>query len=157
MSPLWAIQPGLWPSQPGLRPSQPCLKPEAWLDGWLCLRSRWLVLRPGCLGLKSGLLAGWLAGQYYKWKISPFYRTPSPIRAAAQNQMTVGKNIFRGYEMRQTEIFWFNSYSLSKVHSDFFTLIGLAELLMLNKNWPLVRQLGSQMVPNGRPRVPWEV
>ena len=114
----------------------------------------------GLAGWSSGLagwalgLAGWLAEQYYEWKISPFYRTPSPIRAATQNQMTVGKNIFRGYEMRQTEIFWFNSYSLSKVHSDFFTLIGLAELLMLNKNWPLVWQLGSQMVPNGRPRVP---
>ena len=70
------------------------------------------------------------------------------------------KELFRGYEMRQTAIFylfWFSSYSLSKIHSDLFTLIGLAELLMFNKNWPLIRKLGSQMVPNGRPSVPLKV
>ena len=47
ISPLWNIQLGLRPSQPGL-------KPEAWLAGWLGLRSGWLGLRPGWLGLRPG-------------------------------------------------------------------------------------------------------
>ena len=125
-----------------MRPSQPCLKPEAWLDGWLGLRSGLLGLRYCWLGLKPGwetdgrtngrkvppfyrTLAGWLAGPQIwlagpqiwlagpqawlagpqawlagpqAWldgpegstdgrtdvqKISPFYRTLSPIGAAA--------------------------------------------------------------------------
>ena len=70
--PLWAIQPGLRPSQPGLRPSQSCLKPEAWLAGWLGLRS----------------------GRTNVWKISPFYRTLSPIGAAAQKPSKGLKIVF---------------------------------------------------------------
>ena len=89
--------PPLWAIQPGLRPSQPSLKPETWLAGCLGLRPGWLGLRPGWLGLRSGWLGlrpGWLAqrgggrtnGRTYKrtngQKISPFYRTLSPIGAA---------------------------------------------------------------------------
>ena len=89
-SPLWAIQPGLRPSQPGLRPSQPCLKPEAWLAGWLGLISGWLGLSYGSLaGWASGPAGwprggdGWMNKQTDEQKISPFYRTLSPIGAAA--------------------------------------------------------------------------
>ena len=57
-SPLWAIQPGLRPSQPGLRPSQLSLKPEGGTNGRT-------------------------DGRTNKQKISPFYRTLSPIGAAA--------------------------------------------------------------------------
>ena len=96
-SPLWAIHPGLRPSQPGLRPSQPSLKPETWLAGWLGLRAGWLG--SGLAGWAKDWLAGpqaWLAGPQALLdgpeggtdertnKISPFYRTSSPIGAAAQ-------------------------------------------------------------------------
>ena len=93
-SPLWAIQ-------PGLRPSQPSLKPETWLAGWLGLRPGWLGLRPGWLGLRPGWLGlrpGWMAqrgertdGWTYIRKISPFYRTSSPIGAAAQKKVAESK------------------------------------------------------------------
>ena len=80
--------------------------------GWLTLRSGWMGLRPGWLGLKPGWLGlrpGWMAqrgggqtdvrtdvrtdgrtdirtdGRTYK--ISPFYRTMSPIGAAAQKKI----------------------------------------------------------------------
>jgi len=48
-SPLWVILLSLRPSQPGL-------KPEAWLSGWLGLRSGWLGLRHGRLSLRPGWL-----------------------------------------------------------------------------------------------------
>ena len=93
-SPLLAIQPGLRPSQPDLRPSQPSLKPETWLAGWLGLRPGWLGLRPGWLGLRPGWMAqrgGRTDERMYERtdgrKISPFYRTSSPIGAAAQKKV----------------------------------------------------------------------
>ena len=64
-SPLWAIQPGLRPSQPGLSPSQPGLRPSQ------------LSLKP------EGGTNGRTDGRTNKQKISPFYRTLSPIGAAA--------------------------------------------------------------------------
>ena len=85
--PLWASQPGLRQSQPGLRPSQPGLRPSqpasqpqaSGLAGWAS----------GLAGWASGL-AGWPRGgngrtdrRTYVRKISPFYRTLSPIGAAA--------------------------------------------------------------------------
>ena len=60
--------------------------------GWLGLRPVWLGLRPGWLGLRPG----WMAQRgdvrtnertnkrTNGRKISPFYRTSSPIGAAAQ-------------------------------------------------------------------------
>merc|ERR1712055_910981 len=76
------------------------LRLAGWLglrSGWLGLRSGWLGLRPGWLGLRPGwrgLRPGWMAqrgGRTYvrtyertdERKISPFYRTSSPIGAAA--------------------------------------------------------------------------
>ena len=64
-SPLWVIQPGLRPSQPGLSPSQPGLRPSQ------------LSLKP------EGGTDGHTDGRTNKQKISPFYRTLSPIGAAA--------------------------------------------------------------------------
>jgi len=72
ISPLWNIQLGLRPSQPGLRPSQPGLNPSQ--PG----------LRPSQLSLKpEGGTNGRTDGRTNKQKISPFYRTLSPIGAAA--------------------------------------------------------------------------
>ena len=51
LSPLWTIQ-------SGLRPSQLCLKHEAWLAGWLGLRSGWLGLRPGWMAQRGGQTDG---------------------------------------------------------------------------------------------------
>ena len=76
--PLWAIQPGLRPSQPFLSPSQPDLRP-----------SQPASPASGMAGWASGL-AGWpkegnrrTGVQTYGQKISPFYRTWSPIGTAA--------------------------------------------------------------------------
>ena len=76
-SPPWAIQPGLRP-------------------GWLGLRTGWLGLRPGWLGLSPGWMAQGgctdkrtdvqMYGCTNVQKISPFYRTSSPIGAAAQKK-----------------------------------------------------------------------
>ena len=81
--PLWAIQPGLRPSQPGLRPSQPGLRPSPPV-----LRPSQPGLRPGWLGLRLGWMAqrgGQTNVRTYgrTYKISPFYRTLSPIGVAA--------------------------------------------------------------------------
>ena len=78
--------------------SQPDLEP-GWLGprpGWLGLRPSWLGLRPGWLGLMPGWLGlrpGWIAQRgdkrTYGQKIfpgAPFYRTLSPIGAAALKQ-----------------------------------------------------------------------
>ena len=95
-----SIHPSLWAIQPGLSPSQ-----HGWLSlrpGWLDLRPGWLGLRPGWLGLRPGWMAqrggrmdirmdvwtygrtsGRTYGQMYGRKISPFYRTSSPIGTAA--------------------------------------------------------------------------
>ena len=69
---LRASQPGLRASQPGLRGSEACLAgSEAWLDGSkACLAGSWAL--EGGNGRTDGR------------KISPFYRTSSPIGAAAQ-------------------------------------------------------------------------
>ena len=122
-SPLLAIQ-------PGLRPSQPSLKHETWLAGWLGLKPGWLGLRPGWLGLRPGWLGlrpGWMAqrgGRMDKRmdgrKISPFYRTSSPIGAAAQKPDNRWKELFNSHKIRASAIFylfWFRSYGLSKVHN----------------------------------------
>ena len=53
------------PPLPTLRPSQPGLKPEAWL-----------AIRASDLGGTDV--------RTYRWKIYSFYRTSSPVRAAAQ-------------------------------------------------------------------------
>ena len=78
----------VWPSvHPSFPPSGPSLKPEAgWLAGWLGFRPGWLGLRPGWLGLRPGWLAqrGMYVWTNERMKISPFYRTLSPIGAAAQ-------------------------------------------------------------------------
>ena len=66
-------------------------------NGWLGLRLGWLGLGPGWLGLRPGWLGlqpGWMAqrggrtdrrtdGRTDGRKIAPFYRTLSPIGAAA--------------------------------------------------------------------------
>ena len=94
-----SVPPLLGAIQPGLRPSQPGLKPEAWQAVWLGIRSGWLGYRPGYLGLRPGWLGlrpGWIAQRGDGWmyicmyirKISPFYRTSSPIGAAAQKRVT---------------------------------------------------------------------
>ena len=78
-SPLRAIQPGLRPSQLGLRPSQPGLRPSQ--PG---LNPSQPGLRPSQLSLKpEGGTNGRTDGRTNKQKISPFYRTLSPIGAAA--------------------------------------------------------------------------
>ena len=87
-SPLWVIQPGLRPSKPGL-------KPEAWLTG--CLG-----LRPGWLGLRSGWLAQRGDERMNVQKISPFYRTSSPIGAAAQKLTQLQRRRRRGRRRRRT-------------------------------------------------------
>ena len=87
-----------------------CLFRPGWLGlrpGWLGLRPGWLGLRPGWLGLRPGWLGlrpGWLAqrgGRTDKRtderKISPFYRTSSPIGAAAQKRNDCLKEHFRGW------------------------------------------------------------
>ena len=61
----------LWPSYLALRP------------GWLALRPGWLALRPAWLALGPSRGGG---GQTDGWKISPFYRTSSPIGATTQKQ-----------------------------------------------------------------------
>ena len=79
VSPLQAIQPGLRPSQLGLRPSQPGLRPSQ--PG---LNPSQPGLRPSQLSLKpEGGTNGRTDGRTNKQKISPFYRTLSPIGAAA--------------------------------------------------------------------------
>ena len=98
--PLWAIQrglrlsqPGLRPSQLGRRPSQPDMRPSQpakpqasdFSHGWHGLRPGWLGFRPGWLGFRPGWMAqrGGTDRQMYQRKISPFYRTSSPIGATA--------------------------------------------------------------------------
>ena len=106
--------------------------PQIWLAGpqaWLSGPQAWL----------AGMLAGWLGNtKNGKYTHSTGLR---PLSGPLPDDRW--KELFRGYEMRQTVIFylsWFSSYSLSKVHSELFTLIDLAELLIFNKNWSLVRQ-----------------
>ena len=111
--PLWPSQPGLWPSQSGLGPSQPALgsSQPSQRSREPGLRPREPGLRPREPGLRTrqpGLwprqlarrqassLADWASGlagrlrghkrmdgQANIRKISPFYRTLSPIGAAA--------------------------------------------------------------------------
>ena len=94
-------QPGLRPSQPGLRPSQPGLRPrqpgmrssqpaslrlQAWLAGpgaWLTGPEAWLAGPQAWLAGPQAWLEGPEGGRTDKRKIFPFYRTSSPIRAAA--------------------------------------------------------------------------
>ena len=85
-----ALDPASQVSEPARQASEP-LRP-----GWLALRPDWLGLRPAwlALGLSSGGMDGrtdgWLDGRMYRRtdrrKISPFYRTSSPIGAAAPLQ-----------------------------------------------------------------------
>ena len=71
---------GLKPGWLGLRPGRLGLRP-----GWLGLRPGWLGFRPGWLGFRPGWMAqrGGTDRQMYQRKISPFYRTSSPIGATA--------------------------------------------------------------------------
>ena len=95
------------------------------MAGWLGLRSGWLGLRPGWLGLRPGWMAqrgGWTNGQtdggMDRRKISPFYRTLSPVGAADLKPDDRSKGNFKGYKIRPTAIFYlfgFRSYGLSKV------------------------------------------
>ena len=50
---------------------------DGWMDGWT---DRWTD------GRTDGQTDRWMDGQTDGWKISPFYRTSSPIGAAAQLQ-----------------------------------------------------------------------
>ena len=52
-------------------------------SGWLGLRPGWLGLRPGWMAQRGGRTDGRTYGRTYVRKISPFYRTSSPIGAAA--------------------------------------------------------------------------
>ena len=92
-----ASQAGLRPSQSGLRASQAGLRAsEAWLAGSeACLTGSEACLAgsEACLaGYKACLAGSWALeggdgrtyGRTYGRKISPFYRTSSPIGAAAQ-------------------------------------------------------------------------
>ena len=87
--PLWAIQPGLRPSQPVLRPSQPGLRSsqpaKSQASGMAGLASDLAGWASGLAGWRRG---GGTDGRMDKRtdgrKISPFYRTLSPIGAAAQ-------------------------------------------------------------------------
>ena len=70
---------GLRPGWLGLRPGWLGLRP-----GWLGLRPGWLGLRPGWMAQRGGQTNGRMNGRTDVQKISPFYRTSSPIGAAAQ-------------------------------------------------------------------------
>ena len=66
---------------------------------WLALRPDWLGLRPAwlALGPSRGVTDGRTDGWTNKQKISPFYRTLSPIGAAAPLQLNFNlKTIKRG-------------------------------------------------------------
>ena len=89
-----ASEPARQASEP-LRPGWLALRP-GWLalrPAWLAMRPAWLALRPDWLGLRPAWLAfgpsrgertdGWIDVRTYVRKISPFYRTSSPIGAAA--------------------------------------------------------------------------
>ena len=70
---LRACQPGLRANQPGLRASQPA-------SLWLALRPGWQALKPAWLALGPSVgMDVWMYGQMYGQKVSPFYRTLSPI------------------------------------------------------------------------------
>ena len=103
-----SVQPALQgpKSQPG-RPYTKPVRPQSQLVGWLALKPTWPSMRPDLLALRPawlGLRPAWLAlgpsrggrtdgrtdGRTYGRKISPFYRTSSPIGAAAQKQSIVG-------------------------------------------------------------------
>ena len=75
----------LRPGWLGLRPGWLGLRP-GWLGlrlGWLGLRPGWLGLRPGWMALRGGQTDKRTNKQTNVQKISPFYRTSSPIKAAA--------------------------------------------------------------------------
>ena len=78
-----ASQAGLRASQPGLRGSEACLAgSEAWLDGSKAYLACSWALKGG-----NGWIDRWtdgrMDGRTNRLKISPFYRTLSPIGAAA--------------------------------------------------------------------------
>ena len=78
-----ARQAGLRASQPGLRGSEACLAgSEAWLDGSKAYLACSWALKGG-----NGWIDRWtdgrMDGRTNRLKISPFYRTLSPIGAAA--------------------------------------------------------------------------
>ena len=73
-------QPGPRPSQPGLRPSQPDLRPSQPASQDSGFRHGGLGLRPGWMSQRGD---GRADGRTDERKISPFYRTLSPIGDAA--------------------------------------------------------------------------
>ena len=90
----------------------------SWLrPGWLALRPVWLALRPAWLALRPdwlGLRPAWLAlglqggartsyGRTDGRKISTFYRTSSPIGAAAQKAVHVSSFIYKNYAYKNIE------------------------------------------------------
>ena len=104
---LWAIKSGLLPSQPGLRH-------QAWLDG----RQAWLAGPQAWLDSPEGGTDGRTNKQTNKHTY-PFYRTLSPIGAAAQKPDDRWKELFRGFKIRPSTIFYpflLRDYSLSKIH-----------------------------------------
>ena len=81
--PLWSSQPGLRPSQPGLRPSQPGLRPSQPASQSSLRLQAWLAGPQAWLAGPEGGTDGRTDKRTDERKISPFYRTSSPIGAAA--------------------------------------------------------------------------
>ena len=77
--PLWAIQPGQKPSQPGLRPAH-----QTWGPASHPVKPQALSMAGWASGL-AGWSRGGTDGHRNRQKISPFYRTWSPIGATAHN------------------------------------------------------------------------
>ena len=85
------------PSRPEIQPA----KPEAWglagwLAGWLGLRSDWLAQRGD----------GRTNGRTDKQKNSPFYRTSSPIGAAAQKPPHIEKTPLKVLPKKLSRLNW---------------------------------------------------
>ena len=80
--------------------------------GWLGLRPSWMALRGGQTDERTNK-------QTHIRKIYPLYRTSSPIGAAAQKPDDRWKELFRGFKIRPSTIFYpflLRDYSLSKIH-----------------------------------------
>ena len=77
------VRPYIRTSVPPSRGSEACLAgSEAWLAGSKACLAGSRALEGG-----NGWTDGRMDGRTDGWKISPFYKTPSPIRAAAKKEM----------------------------------------------------------------------